>query len=76
MVRTMGTFVGAAAGLLVWEICRGKAWALLLVTYIVNLPFYALYSVSVYWRPAGLFSLITISLSKLRKSIVVNEPDD
>lgn len=64
MVRTVGTLVGAAAGLVIWEISQGKTWALLVVTFIVNLPFFVLYTLSVFWRATGLFCLITISLSK------------
>ncbi|CAO3591691.1 unnamed protein product [Absidia cylindrospora] len=62
MLRTIGTLVGAAAGLVIWEICQRKVWAILVVTYIVNLPFYILYTLSVFWRATGLFCLITISL--------------
>ncbi|KAI8335402.1 hypothetical protein BC941DRAFT_69716 [Chlamydoabsidia padenii] len=60
--RTVGTLVGAAAGLVIWEICHGEIWALLLVTFIVNLPFFVIYTLSVFWRSTGLFCLITTTL--------------
>ncbi|CAO3646288.1 unnamed protein product [Cunninghamella echinulata] len=62
MVRTVGTFSGGAVALIIWEICGGHTWPLIIVTFIFNLPFYALYALSTFWRATGMFSLITTSL--------------
>ncbi|KAI8059103.1 hypothetical protein BC940DRAFT_314415 [Gongronella butleri] len=62
MVRTIGTFIGAVCGLLIWEISRGYLWAILVVMFIVNIPLYMIYTLSTFYRATGLFSLITTSL--------------
>ncbi|KAI8100188.1 uncharacterized protein BX664DRAFT_253876 [Halteromyces radiatus] len=62
MARTVGTLVGAAVGIIIWEISQNKLWALLIVTFVFNIPFYVLYTLSSFWRATGLFCLITITL--------------
>ncbi|ORX53644.1 hypothetical protein DM01DRAFT_1383643 [Hesseltinella vesiculosa] len=62
MVRTLGTFVGAVCGLMIWEITQGNIWGILVVNFIFNIPMYMIYTLSTFWRATGLFSLITTSL--------------
>ncbi|CAO3628551.1 unnamed protein product [Cunninghamella blakesleeana] len=62
MVRTIGTFSGGAVALIIWEICGGRMWPLIFVTFIFNIPFYTIYALSTFWRATGMFSLITTSI--------------
>lgn len=65
MVRTIGTFLGGAVALIIWEICGGRMWPLIFVTFIFNIPFYTIYALSTFWRATGMFSLITTSISNI-----------
>ncbi|KAI7904812.1 uncharacterized protein BX663DRAFT_503657 [Cokeromyces recurvatus] len=62
MTRTVGTFIGAVGGIVIWEISRGTAAGLIILTFIFNLPWWLVYINGKFWKATGLFSLITVSL--------------
>lgn len=64
MTRTVGTFIGAIEAMVIWEISRGSVPGLIVLTFICNLPWWMIYIHGKFWKATGLFSMITISLSK------------
>ncbi|KAF7721549.1 GDP-mannose transporter into the lumen of the Golgi [Apophysomyces ossiformis] len=62
VTRTVGSFIGAICAIIIWEASRGTAAGILVLTFVFNLPFWFIYIKGQFWRPAGMFSLITISL--------------
>lgn len=64
MTRTIGTFIGAIEAIIIWEIIRGSVPGLIVLTFICNLPWWLIYIQGKFWKATGLFSMITISLSK------------
>ncbi|KAI8882877.1 hypothetical protein K501DRAFT_220372 [Backusella circina FSU 941] len=62
MTRTLGTFIGAAQSIIIWEASRATEWGLLVLTFIFNLPWWMVYINGKFWKATGLFSLITVSL--------------
>lgn len=64
MTRTVGTFIGAVESMIIWEISRGTVPGLIILTFFFNLPWWMVYINGKFWKATGLFSLITISLSK------------
>lgn len=64
MTRTLGTFIGAVEAMVIWEISRGSVPGLIILTFFFNLPWWMIYIHGKFWKATGLFSLITISLSK------------
>lgn len=65
MTRTLGTFIGAIQSIIIWEISRATVGGLLVLTFIFNLPWWMVYINGKFWKSTGLFSLITVSLSKV-----------
>ncbi len=64
MTRTVGTFIGAIQSIVIWEIARGTAPGLIVLSFVVNLPWLLVYIHGKFWKAGGLFALITTSLSK------------
>lgn len=71
MTRTVGTFIGAVEAIIIWNISRGSVPGLIVLTFFGNLPWWLVYINGKFWKATGLFSLITISLSKYAKSLCV-----
>ncbi|KAG1127909.1 hypothetical protein G6F42_006462 [Rhizopus arrhizus] len=62
MTRTVGTFIGAIQSIVIWEIARGTAPGLIVLSFVVNLPWLLVYIHGKFWKAGGLFALITTSL--------------
>ncbi|KAI9272494.1 hypothetical protein BY458DRAFT_455541 [Sporodiniella umbellata] len=62
MTRTVGTLIGAVQSILIWEISRGQAPGLVILSFLVNLPWLLVYIRASFWKSGGLFALITTSL--------------
>lgn len=65
VTRLVGTFIGAVEGIVIWEISRGSVPGLIILTFVCYLPWWMIYINGKFWKATGLFTMITISLSKL-----------
>ncbi|KAG0185504.1 hypothetical protein DFQ28_009219 [Apophysomyces sp. BC1034] len=63
VTRTVGSFIGVVCAIIIWEASRGSPAGLLVLTFVFNLPCWFIYLKGQFWKPAGMFSLITISLT-------------
>ncbi|KAG2217683.1 hypothetical protein INT45_008334 [Circinella minor] len=62
MVRSIGTFFGAICSILIWEISRQNAAAMVILMFIFDLPWWLLNLNGKFWKATGLFALITTTV--------------